>query len=197
MRKEIEVMQVLRVPPMGKLVVSVNQRRYETLSDVGEENVQHLLMAAIGELISFAGGYQKLVDAGVAPALQPDATQKAQTAPLSEKQQAFLTRLEAQRDAIRTSQPPKPKFPIMSGIRPSVDDSNAHSPNIVGQIDAILQRHLAGEPSLADRSIHLVKSPSGGLQIEVDGKIYQRPREIEEKLIQLMIKRALKEWESG
>ena len=34
MDNEIEVMRVIRVPPMGKLVVEVNGKRYEQLGDV-------------------------------------------------------------------------------------------------------------------------------------------------------------------
>ena len=77
---------------------------------------------------------------------------------------------------------------------------NAASANkmlsLVEQVDAILQRHLLTEPELAERNIHLVQDPSGGLIIEVDGQRYQRPREIENPRIQLMIKQALKEWEA-
>ena len=69
MQREIEIMRVLRTPPMGKLVVNYSDKRYESISDVPEANVRQLLHAAIGELITFAGGYQQLVDAGVAPPL--------------------------------------------------------------------------------------------------------------------------------
>lgn len=196
MHKEIEVMQVLRTPPMGKLVVSVNKQRYERITDIREEHVRHLLMAAIGELIDFAGGYNRLVDAGVAPALLPDSSQQAGTAPLNKKQEDFLARLKAERDAEKAAQSPKPKFPVMSGLQPSLRRNQTGTISIVDQIDAILQKHIDAEPKLADRSIHLVKAPSSGLQIEVDGVRYQRPSEINDKLIQLMIKRALKEWES-
>ena len=69
MQNEVEIMRVLRVPPMGKLVVSFNGQRYESIAELSEENVRQLMQAAIGELITFAGGYQTLVDAGVAPSL--------------------------------------------------------------------------------------------------------------------------------
>ena len=69
MQNEIEIMQILRVPPMGKLVVSFNNQRYESINQVPDAKVRQLMQAAIGELITFAGSYQKLVDAGVAPPL--------------------------------------------------------------------------------------------------------------------------------
>ncbi|MCZ7666008.1 MAG: hypothetical protein M5U34_01560 [Chloroflexi bacterium] len=57
MRKEIEMMRILRVPPLAKLVVEANEERYESLSDVANPQVQQRLLAAIGELIAFSGGY--------------------------------------------------------------------------------------------------------------------------------------------
>jgi hypothetical protein len=68
--------------------------------------------------------------------------------------------------------------------------------SLVEQVDAILQRHLLADPELAGHKIHLVQNANGGLIIDVDGKRYERPRDIENPQIQMMIKRALKEWES-
>ncbi|HEX6385715.1 MAG TPA: hypothetical protein VF177_13675 [Anaerolineae bacterium] len=203
MRKEIEIMQVLRVPPLGKLVVEVNGQRYESLAEVREENVRHLLLAAIGELMIFAGGYQNLVDAGVAPPLSAPETAAEEKTSLTQQQANFLASLEAERDAVKSGPSPKPRFPILSDVQPKVEPARtpsaggAKSPGLVQQIDAILQRYVAADPELARRSIHLVQDPNGGLQIEVDGKYYRRPREIEDRKIQLVIKRALKDWESS
>ncbi len=206
MQKEIEVMQVLRLPPMGKLVVSVKNERYEKISDIEQGNTKRLLLAAIGELIDFAGGYQELVNAGVASnisvpnmsvATSPEQTAaetSSQTDVLQEQRHQFLSNLEAERDAIRATPPPKPKFPIMSGLRPTIPQTKTS--NLVAQIDNILQTHLAQNPEFANQSIHLLQSPAGGLQIEVDGILYQKPQEIKNKKIQLLIKRALKEWEA-
>lgn len=69
--------------------------------------------------------------------------------------------------------------------------------SIVEQIDAIVQKHLANEPKMEGRSIHLEQSPAGGLHIKVDGEYYQRPAEIQDRDVQLLIKMALKEWEAG
>ena len=65
MKNEIEMMRVLRVPPMGKLVVDANEERYATLADVTNPKVRQRLLAAIGELVDFCGGYKVLEDAGV------------------------------------------------------------------------------------------------------------------------------------
>ncbi|MCP5094534.1 MAG: hypothetical protein GY943_03150 [Chloroflexi bacterium] len=204
MGKEIEVMQVLRVPPLSKLVVSVNKNRYGKLSELKEGKTKRLLLVAIGELIDFAGGYQELVDAGVAPMMKspPPMTNTPEPAStpneLQDQQQRFLANLEAERNAIRNTASAKPQISVLSGLRPSIKTSTTPQiNNLVDQIDQILQRHLQQDSELSQYSIHFLQSPAGGLQIEIDGQIYQRPREIENKKIQLMIKRALKEWESS
>jgi hypothetical protein len=205
MRSEIRVMQVLRIPPLGKLVVEVNQKRYQQLADAPDQNVKRMLLTAIGELVGFAGGYDKLVEAGVAPSLVPATSAAAARSPAEaqtareQEQTAFLASLEAERDALKNvTRPREPSVlarlqPLPQTGRLSPADSEI---NIVDQVDAILQRYLATDPDLAQRSIHLQQNPSGGLRIRVDGEYYQRPAEIKEPKIQILIKKALQEWES-
>lgn len=206
MRKELEMMRILRVPPLGKLVVEVSGQRFEKLSEINHSKVEQRLLAAIGELITFAGGYQALVDAGVAPPmLTPKPAVPAPEAPqtpdpeLAARQARFLAELELQRDTLRsevpapslTSLPAVPSPPISPSVKPLTDQS------LADQIDAILQKHLAAEPELSNRTIRLRENPSGGLRIEIDGQFYDRPRAIPELTIQQLIKKALKEWEAA
>ncbi|MCA9899633.1 MAG: hypothetical protein KC433_15685 [Anaerolineales bacterium] len=201
MQNEIEIMRVLRVPPMGKLVVSFNGTRYEKISDITEANVRQLMQAAIGELITFVGGYQNLVDAGVAPPLAPpqaSPTPSTTVESTDEEAQRFVNRMEAERDALKTSGP-KPSPSLLTNLRrrPASTEASANKMlSLVEQVDAILQRHLLTDPELAARKIHLVQDAKGGLVIEVDGRRYERPREIDDPRIQAMIKRALQEWEA-
>lgn len=202
MRSVIQVMQVLRVPPMGKLVVDVGKQRYESWDDITDENVHRLLLAAIGELVNFAGGYDNLVNAGVAPPITTGASAAARPPErpqpgLEEQQAAFLASLEAERDTLREAAPTK-RASIIGGGRskPTAASAPSREPTVVEQIDAILQKHIAADPSLAQRSIHLEQNPSGGLRIQVDGTYYQKPAEITETKIQILIKRALEEWEN-
>ncbi|VAW36784.1 hypothetical protein MNBD_CHLOROFLEXI01-3758 [hydrothermal vent metagenome] len=197
MQNEIEIMRILRIPPMGKLVVAYKDKRYTAIEELSEQNVRQLLHAAIGELITFAGGYQTLVDAGVAPALaaKQSKTTSAQTGEAAQ----FLEKMEKERDQVKAAKP-KPAPSLLANLRPRPARNKASVTkmlSLVEQVDAILQRHLLTDPELGDRTIHLVQDPSGGLIIEVDGKRYQRPREIDDPRIQLMIKKALKEWEAS
>jgi hypothetical protein len=198
MQNEIEVMRVLRIPPMGKLVISFNNQRYASIDEISEANIRQLFKTAIGELITFAGGYQKLVDAGVAPPLS--ALQSAAGRSLSEAEEAeqFIDRLEREKEELKSAGPKSPPT-LLANMRrrPATSQTSANKMlSLVEQVDAILQRHLLTDPELAGRKIHLVQDAKGGLIIDVDGKRYERPRDIENPQIQMMIKQALKEWES-
>ena len=65
---------------------------------------------------------------------------------------------------------------------------------MVGQIDAILQTHLANSP-LANRGIRLVEAP-GGTVIVMDGlKKYGGVGEVPDPQVQAVIRTAIAEWE--
>lgn len=205
MKNEIEMMRVLRVPPLGKLMIEVGGNRIENLSEISNPKVKQRLLTAIGELIVAAGGYQELVAAGVAAPLRPEpapgvaAEDTAVTESLEEERRnRFLSQLEAQRDAYKSprmsSQAPTVSIAEPSALPP---EENAQQLSIVEQIDAILQKYVAANPELVSRSIHLTQNPTGGLRIQVDGAFYERPREIDDANVQKVIKQALKEWESN
>jgi hypothetical protein len=67
--------------------------------------------------------------------------------------------------------------------------------NLVDEIDAILQKHVAADSTLASRSIRLQQPPDGLLQIVVDGSVYEHPNDIEDAGVRRVLKQALKEWE--
>jgi len=197
MQNEIEIMRVLRVPPMGKLEISFNDQRYASIDEISEANVRQLMKTAIGELITFAGGYQKLVEAGVAPPLSASQP-AASSASKDEAAEQFINKLEREKEELKSASPkPSPSLLTNMRRRPATSETSASKMlSLVEQVDAILQRHLLADPELAGRKIHLVQDTNGGLIIDVDGKRYERPRDIENPQIQMMIKRALKEWES-
>jgi len=200
MAKEIDIMRVLRVPPLGKLVVQVGENQYQQIAEIAAGKSRQMLLAAIGELIAFAGGYQILVDAGYAPPIGLPAPPHPQIQPQQkEQQEAFLQKLEQERDRLRDSAAPsKPPFlraaPIPEEPSASLDEIDRSLP-IVAQIDAILQRLVTAVPELAGRSIHLAEHPNGGLQIKVDGQVYSHPNKLPDTTIQKLVKRALREWE--
>jgi hypothetical protein len=199
MRDEIEVMRVLRTPPMGKLLVAVGAARHTSLDEVQDPAVRRRLLAAIGELIVFAGGYNQLLEAGVAPPLEaPAAATGGSDEPLTAEQEAFLSSLEQELKAtVRRGANQPASARSATEFEMDLDDmATEHSTvNLVADIDRILQRHLAGEPALAGRNIHLEQPPDGPLRIRVDNRIYAHPRDIEDATVRHILRQALMEWE--
>lgn len=200
MKKELQVMNIFRLPPLGKIAIEIGQNRYEAFADIEDPKAQRIIMAAIGELIDFVGGYDVLAKDGFAPMLQH--VQK-QEQPLEAQQAAFLANLEAERDAMKEQNIGR-SGSILGGIRPSlpsdhdqlIEQQTKRKLTIVEQIDQIIQGYLQQIPELADRSVHLQQNPLGGLRIRVDDTYYERPGDVEDKRIRLLIKKALKDWES-
>jgi hypothetical protein len=217
MRNEIEMMRVLRVPPLGKLVVEVNEARVEHLSEVADPKIRQRLLTAVGELIDFCGGYAVLENAGVAPQLTlaapPRTEEEKPTAvppELAQQQEEFLATLENQVEEERhrpvkqapgilplptpTLNQPEPivTFTEDGDVKPAAPPSRP--PSIAEQIDAIVQKHVANTPSLAGRSIRLEQNVTGGLVILVDGQAYEKPTDIEDAEVQAVIKTAVREW---
>lgn len=213
MKDELEIMRVWRVPPLGKLVIEVRGQRYHRLDEIRDPKLKQRLLAAIGELISFADGYQTLVDAGFAPVLTPTsqpAAVESDPTELTAEQAEFLARLEAQRDEIAASKPrrslggparlslePEPLvvFTETGEVKPA--NAPARPKSIAEQIDAILQKHLATNPTLSNRIVALEQNPAGGIRIKVDGAYYEKPADIPDKEVQLAIKMAVKEWNAS
>lgn len=198
MRDEIEVMRVLRIPPMGKLLVAVGGARHSALAEIQDPALRRRLLAAIGELVVFAGGYDRLLEAGVAPPLGPPAmsAQKPED-PLSAEQEAFLASLQQElTSTVRRAPAGAPNAPDRSELA-ALDkhQTDGTATNLVADIDRILQRHLASEPSLAGRSIHLEQPPDDALRIRVDDRIYAHPRDIEDETVRRVLRAALTEWE--
>jgi len=200
MREEMEVMTVIRVPPLGKLVVAVGEARYQSLTEVGDEALRRRLLAAVGELVVFAGGYDRLMMEGLAPPANTPAGPRPAEAQLTAEQEAFLASLEQELKATARRTPSPGRLPDAR----SAEELNAQldelmterSPdNVIANIDLILQRHLEREPELTSRTIRLEQPPDGPLRIRVDGQVYLHPGEIEDATVRRVLREALMEWE--
>jgi hypothetical protein len=192
---------------MGQLVVEVKEQRLKSLAEVNNPQLRQRLLAAVGELISFVGGYEQLVDAGVAPPASSGAAGADVAAPttpaddenltpaqkeeLARRRARFIAQMEAERDSYRKSESEEIAASDETVVAPP-----SRPKTLVEQIDEVLQKHVAADPELAGRAVHLRQSDAQGMRIEVDGRLYDRPREIDDKRVQIAIKRALKEWEN-
>lgn len=196
MEGTVEVMRVVRIPPLGKLVVETGQARYERLSDVKDAALRQRLIAAIGELVVFANGYEALVDAGVAPPVGED---EAAALSMDERREMFVSSMKRQTDELRMPDPETMKA-LEEAAADSDDGKSPVDPSlttIVNQINAILERQSRGDPDLQSRTIEIQTTGDGDLRIEVDGKFYRRPSEIEDEVARAAVGAALKEFNSG
>lgn len=90
---------------------------------------------------------------------------------------------------------PKPTTKaIASVLVPNLKKEEAAPTSMVGQIDAILQTHLAETP-LASRGIRLMESPEGGVVVMVGLTKYGGVGDVPDPQVQAMIRTAIAEWE--
>lgn len=179
MDNEMVVMSVTRVPPMGKLVVDALGERYQSMDDVSDEAVRRMLNAAIAELVVFAGGYDRLVQAGLAPPVAGTAV----PATLEERQAAFDSAQQQRLEQVLVGAPVQAQ-------------AEADEPlSIPDQINPIIEKYLAADPQLAGHKAKLEQDLHGNLSVICDGRVYERPDLIEDPAIRKAIRAALSEWD--
>jgi hypothetical protein len=86
-----------------------------------------------------------------------------------------------------------PSQPVPAAAAQPVKEQAAPT-SMVGQIDAILQRHLAGSP-LASLGLRLIESPEGGVIVMVGTSRYAGVGEVPNPEVQAAIRAAIAEWE--
>ena len=63
------------------------------------------------------------------------------------------------------------------------------------QIEAILQEHLLTLPHMHGRSLHILNSHDGGVQIKVDDTYYDSVNDVQDDEIKAVLQTAIQEWE--
>ncbi|MCB0011889.1 MAG: hypothetical protein KDE09_07505 [Anaerolineales bacterium] len=196
----LEIMRIMRKPPMGKLIVKIGDSQTTTLDEVRDPKARQRVLAAIGELVSYAGGYAVLEDAGLAPPSQVRSNRRETggEGELTPEQAQFLESLKEQ----PAPEPPSTSTRLAT-ILNRLDNQPEHQEQVpeeprstAEQINVILQDLLLQDDQLRDRRIRLASAVGGGLQIIVDDEVYQRPGQIPDRAVQEIIKTALRKWES-
>ena len=85
--------------------------------------------------------------------------------------------------------------PVLSRVEAPSKKGEAAPTTMVGQIDAILQAHLASLP-LEKRGVRLIESPEGGVVVMVGLTKYNGVSEVPDPQVQAMIRAAIAEWEN-
>lgn len=192
MEKPIEVMRIVRRPPLGKLVVENNGRQYETHEEIRHPQLSQMVLAAIGELVAFAGGYQVLVEAGFAPELISKREADGELS-LEEQQAAFLAQLQQKSPA---NQANNSSSPSLFRRRPKAKTEEVGSLDIAGALDDLFQKHITRMPELSNEHVRVETNLRGGTRINVNGRYYEEPAAIPNPMIRLAYKMAVREWEA-
>ena len=64
------------------------------------------------------------------------------------------------------------------------------------QIEARLQYHLARSPAFASRLLHIWQGPDGGIQVEVDGRLYDGVSEVPDPDVRAFIQGVVQDWDA-
>lgn len=210
MEKPVELLRVIRIPPAGKLIIQMGRQHYQSLSEIKNPRERQIILAALGEMLNFVGGYQTIADAGFAPPIATPNTNTATAASppsspqenLASRQAAFLASLqESETPPLPSTPPPQPetnpRSPLSFFNRRSSPAETESLPqlDLVGELNEILQKQISQAPELQNRRITVSNHPRGGIRIMVDGKTYDDVAEIPDPLIRLTIKMATKTWE--
>jgi len=206
-----EVMRVLRDEASGTLLIEVEGQRYRRLADIREGRVGRRVVWAIADLLRFAEEVPletvaRTMPAAAAPpsAPQPEVTPAAPPTPASEVsakappevEEEFLRRLKEGELAEGEKEPSKPAGAGLLRRKAAKPASKPAAPRtFVDEIEDILQEFIRESVVPVDKPAHVHTGPGGALEIEVDGRIYERPDDVPDPVVRGLIKAAVEEWE--
>jgi hypothetical protein len=209
-----EVMRVLRDETSGSLIIEVEGRRYRRLAEIRDGRIGRRVLWAIADLLSFAEEVPLEAVARSVPAVtnappptpQPEptpATPSPTPAPavsakaLAATEEEFLRRLKEESLEETKKQQTKPARFGLLRHKPAKPTSELAKPHaFVDEIEEILQEFIRESVVPVEKPAHVQTGPEGALEIEVDGKVYERPDDVPDPIVRGLIKAAVEEWES-
>jgi len=98
-------------------------------------------------------------------------------------------------DLPKFKMPDKPEIPPRRG-RNAPPKEAIPEINIAAAIESYLQHKLMQTPAYAGRNIHVRPASHGGVQIDVDGHIFESVGEVEEVAVREFLATTIAEWQS-
>jgi hypothetical protein len=190
MELTIDVMHVLREPPRGQLIVGVGHERYRALSEIRDPIQRQRVLAAIGELVVFAGGYATLVRDGLAPPMPPADGPGPAPGALSVEPGLDMVRLEEEETDALTP------LPVREEASQLLPEPPRETRSLVEQINWVVSAHVARNPELRGRVLRWEQDIKGGLHINLDGRLFSSPADLPDAQAKTLLLEALKEWEA-
>lgn len=205
MDKKVDIIKVMRVPPDGQFAIEVGNRPIETIDPLTKNPQAHkIVLSAIAHLVEFAGGYEELVKAGLAPDLAPPPPPAPPTPAVIPATPPLPPPPPAEEQLLASIlPPPPPENKPAGGLRsffqratPAKKEPELPTLNVAAELNALLQKQIAQMPELANTKIKVESDSYGGVQINVNGQIYEEAAQIPDPMVRMAFKMATKEWES-
>jgi hypothetical protein len=217
-----ELLRVLVDPSGEKIVVEVEGKRYETISQIKDRSIGRRILETVAALLKFSGGYMTTAEGTKAvpipnakltalptkaapapappvpsptPAVQARPT-AAQSPEISPAVAEFLADMQAASQSMKQSETPETPQSFwgraFKGGDKSVAAPETPTFSLAEDIDKIVQRKLK---AANDWTRVKIQSGAGGMvRFQVADKVYESVDQIEEVNVQAIIKSAIEEW---
>ena len=223
MSKTIEILKFLRVTPEKKRLIQVRGKVYTNVDEIPDDRVKQIVRQSIAEMVTMAGGYDRLVDEGllkpVEKAPEPQPLEDSDLGQLVEEDR--IAQSEAEPAAVKKPVSPQidfgaqnqsefadspsakskngsllNRFRNLTGRQPEKPQSSILHLDIAGQINEFLQAKVVENQSFIGRQVELRSAIGGDLQFVVDGRFYESVNEIPDESAANLFRSAIAEWES-
>lgn len=197
-QRPFEVFRVVRMGPMGKLLIEVGGQRYSNIVEIEDGAVGRRVLLAFQELGEFVGPH----GAWRLPAMHRQDELAGREPELTVEQQEFLARLEATPPdgAIEERGLGAVEF-LQQKSSPSAPEAGAASEpearSLVDELEELLQVRMTGRPEMSGRSLHFRSTSAGELRIEVDGREYEAIEDIPDSEIVAELRATVRDWEQA
>ncbi len=186
----VEVMRVLRDLADGSLIVEIRGKRYRSLRDMDDPVVGRHFMGNAQALARFARLDKYDVPATWEEPSAPPVPLPPSTSPPAPSPEVLPARPTP--DAGSTLK----RRGLFQRSRQEEDEPVAPLLSMADEIEALLQKRLTDDASMASRSIHIRSAPDGGVWVEVDGRFYEGVGDVEDEVVRSFIQATIREWEA-
>jgi hypothetical protein len=181
----VELLRVWRDLTDGALVVEIGGKRFRSLNELRSADLERRFRNVVHDLDALSTPPRR----APAPSSPRDETPPAATRPQPPQEDAQPASMGPgamlrQMRRVAMGQTPEP-----------VEQKPERS--IADQIEDLLQARLAEMPSYSGREVHVRPSLSGGVRIEVDGKVYEGVGDVDDGDVRDLLADVVREWEES
>jgi len=192
----VEVLTVLRDVADGSLIVQIGESAFRNPPATADAEFKRRFNLTMKELVSGARSTATVpaVIAADAPADSAEAVPPKPTPAATGEMPVVPPGVPLPGDLPKFKMPDTPEIPSRRGRKPPKAD--IPEINIAAAIESYLQHKLALTPEYAGRSIHVRSAAHGGVQIDVDGRMYEAVGDIEDAAVRQFLASTIEEWQS-